>query len=65
MKLLTMKQVCEKVGFSRAHINRFRFCDEYAHVGFPEPARVGFKVLFSEGEIDAWIATQLAKRETP
>lgn len=62
MKLLTMKQVCEKVGFSRAHINRFRFDEEYAHVGFPKAARVGSKVLFSGDEIDDWIIKQLAKR---
>jgi predicted DNA-binding transcriptional regulator AlpA len=62
MKLLTMKQVCEKVGLSRTQINRFRHDEEYAHVGFPKAAVVGFKVLFSDDEVNAWISKQLAKR---
>lgn len=62
MKLLTMKAVCAKVGFSRAHIDRFRSDPEYAHVQFPKPVRVGFKVLWSEDEIDNWIKAQLDAR---
>lgn len=62
MKLLTMKQVCGKVGFSRAHINRFREDPQYEHVRFPRPARIGFKVLWSEEEVDSWIQAQLDKR---
>lgn len=65
MKLLTMKQVCAKVGFSRAHINRFRSDPEYAFVGFPRPVRIGLKVLWSEDEVDDWIHKQLAKRQLP
>lgn len=62
MKLLTMTQVCEKVGLSRTQVNRFRHDDEYAHVGFPKAAVVGIKVLFEERELDDWIRLQLAKR---
>lgn len=65
MKLLTMKQVCAKVGFSRAHINRFRNDPEYEDLGFPKAARIGFKVLFPEDEIDDWIQAQLDKRQLP
>ncbi len=62
MRLLTMKQVCEKVGFSRTQINRFRHDEKYAHVAFPRPIVQGIKVLWSEDEIDDWIRLQLAKR---
>lgn len=65
MRLLTMKQVCERVGFCRTHVNRFRTDEAYSHLGFPKPVRIGFKVLWSEGEIDDWITAQLAKRQLP
>lgn len=62
MKLLTMKQVCEKVGYSRTQINRFWKEVEYASVGFPKPCKQLFKLLWSENEVDGWILAQLAKR---
>ncbi|MGI1661360.1 helix-turn-helix transcriptional regulator [Palleronia sp. KMU-117] len=63
MRLLTKKVVCERIGFSPAHLDRFRFDEDYAHLSFPKPVRIGFKVLWSEEEVDAWINTQLASRE--
>ena len=63
MKLLTKKQVCEKIGFSRAHVDRLTHDEKYAHLGFPKPTHVGFKVLWSEAEVDEWIEAQLAKRD--
>lgn len=65
MKLLTMKQVCQKIGFSRAHIDRFRSDPRYRSVQFPKPVQIGFKVLWSEDELDAWITAQLNKRQSP
>lgn len=62
MKLLSMKQVAEKVGLSRTQINRFRHDDDYSHVGFPRPTVIGVKVLFAEHEVDDWIIWWLAKR---
>ncbi|MFS4438620.1 helix-turn-helix transcriptional regulator [Paracoccaceae bacterium GXU_MW_L88] len=61
-RLLTKKAVCLKVGFSRAHIDRLANDEHYAHLGFPKPCRIGFKVLWSEQEIDEWIEAQLAQR---
>ena len=63
MRLLTKKEVCAKVGFSRAHVDRLTNDPAYAHYGFPKPTRIGVKVLWSEAEIDEWIVAQLARRE--
>lgn len=65
MRLLTKKDVCKKVGFSPAHVDRFRFDKAYAYLAFPKPVRIGYKVLWSEDEMDAWIAQQLSTRDTP
>lgn len=65
MKLLTMKEVCARVGFGRTHVNRFRNDEDYTHVGFPRPAVVGIKLLWDEDEINAWIRAQLDKRKLP
>lgn len=61
-RLLTKKEVCHKVGFSRAHVDRLWRDEKYAHYAFPKPVRIGFKVLWSEAEVDEWILAQLAKR---
>lgn len=62
MRLLTKKMVCQKIGFSPAHLDRFRSDDQYTHLCFPAPVRIGVKVLWSEEEVDSWIAGQLSKR---
>lgn len=64
MKLLTKKAVAAKIGFCLAHLDRFRFDPAYAYLGFPQPVRIGYKVLWSESEVDDWIEAQLAKRRT-
>lgn len=61
MKLLTLKQVCDKVGYSRTHVKRLAFEKEYAYIGFPKAVK-HFKLFWSEDEIDDWIRLQLAKR---
>lgn len=60
--LLTKKAVCEKIGFSRAHVDRFTNDPEYIRYRFPKPVRIGIRVLWPEHEIDDWIDEQLAKR---
>lgn len=62
MRLIPKKEVCKKIGFSAAHLDRFRSDERYAHLSFPAPVRIGFKVLWSEEEVEKWIADQLAKR---
>ena len=57
MKLLTKKQVREKVGFSSAHIDRMEKANR-----FPKRVRIGFRVFWSDEEIDIWIATHLNAR---
>lgn len=61
-RLLTKKQVCEKVGFSRAHVDRMTNDLEYSRYGFLKPVRIGIKVLYDEAEVDDWITAWLAKR---
>lgn len=65
MRLLTKKQVCDKVGVSRAYVDRLTNDRDYARYGFPKPTRIGFRVLWSEAEVHAWIEAQLAKRTAP
>lgn len=62
MKLLTKKMVASKIGFSLAHLDRLRIDPAYGHLGFPKPVRIGYKVLWSEAEVDDWIVAQLATR---
>jgi predicted DNA-binding transcriptional regulator AlpA len=62
MKLLTKKIVAAKIGFSLAHLDRLRFDPAYAYLGFPVPVRIGYKVLWSEAEVDSWIELQLDRR---
>jgi predicted DNA-binding transcriptional regulator AlpA len=62
MRLLTKRDVCQKIGFSRAHVDRLTNDEDYAKFAFPKPTRIGYKVLWSETEVDAWIAAQLARR---
>lgn len=62
MKLLTLKQVCDKVGFGRSHVIRLMEDEKYRHLEFPKATKVGIKRLTPEHEIDEWIVKQLAKR---
>lgn len=65
MRLLTKKQVCAKVGYSRAHVDRLANDENYASMGFPKPCKPGFRVFWDEAEVDEWIKAQLAKRKAP
>lgn len=60
--LLPKKAVCQKVGFSRAHVDRLTNDPDYERYGFPKPVRIGVKVLWAEHELDAWIDSWLATR---
>ena len=64
MRLLTKKMVALKIGFSVTHLDRLWTDPAYKHMGFPMPTRIGFKRLWCELEVDAWIEAQLAKRRT-
>ena len=61
--LLTKTEVCRRVGFSKAHVGRLANDKLYAKFGFPRPTRIGFKVLWSDEELEAWIKAQLARRD--
>ena len=62
LRLLTKKQVCEKIGYSRAHLDRLVNDPDYAHWCFPKPIALLSKRLWDEREVDAWILAQLDKR---
>jgi predicted DNA-binding transcriptional regulator AlpA len=56
-KMLSLKQICDKAGIGRSTIyNRIRAGT------FPEQAKLGERSLWSEAEIDQWLAEQLTKR---
>ncbi|QXT40980.1 helix-turn-helix transcriptional regulator [Gymnodinialimonas ceratoperidinii] len=57
MKLLTKKQVREKVGFSFAHIDRMENAKR-----FPQRVKIGFRVFWSDEEIEVWITSHLNAR---
>lgn len=57
MKLLTKKQVREKVGFSFAHIDRMENASR-----FPQRVKIGFRVFWSDEEIEVWITSHLNAR---
>lgn len=59
MRLLSKKQVREKVSLSFATIER-----KEKEGLFPKRVNLGFRVAFVEAEIDEWIKAQIAKRDT-
>lgn len=54
-RLITKKEVCFKIGYGRAHLDRLVNDPAYAHYGFPRPVSGHFKRLWFEDEVDAWI----------
>jgi len=57
-RLLRIKGLKEKIGFSQAMIYRWM-----AAGTFPRPQKIGYGSVWLESEIDAWIAARLAERE--
>ena len=57
-RLLTKKELRHKIGFSPAHIDRL----EASMPTFPKRVRIGFRVFWSEREVDRWIEEQLSTR---
>lgn len=57
-RLLRLRDVKAKVGFSQATI--YRWMSEGT---FPRPLKVGHGSAWRESDIDAWIAARLAERE--
>jgi prophage regulatory protein len=61
MRLLSNKEVREKVLYSRAHIARLE-----ADGLFPKRVRLGVaRVGWVEAEIDDWITKRIAERDAP
>jgi prophage regulatory protein len=59
MRLVTKKQVRERVCYSFAHIDRLE-----AEGRFPKRVRLGVnRVAWVEDEITAWIADRIAERD--
>ncbi len=54
-RLLSMKQVQELIPLSRAQLDRYVHDPAYAHMDFPKPYKVGFRVFFLEQAIIDWI----------
>ena len=66
MKLLSKKEVCQKTSYSRAHVDRLSRDEEYRHIGFPKPVRLGqARVAWVEQEVDEWISLRIAERDAP
>jgi predicted DNA-binding transcriptional regulator AlpA len=61
--LLTKKDVCFLLGVAPASIDRYRFHDDYVHLAFPRAVKIGFKVFWRPEDIEAWVETQLSKRD--
>lgn len=54
-RLLSMKQIQELIPLSRAQLDRYVSDPAYAHLGFPKPFKIGFRVFFLEQDIVDWI----------
>ena len=63
MKLLSKKEVRQRVGLSFAHLARMETEPEYAKLGFPKRVRIGFRVFWVEEEIDDFIQRRIAERD--
>ena len=59
MRLLTFRQVRERIVYSRQHWDRM-----IAEGRAPKPVRLGpHRVAWLEEEIDAWVAERVARRD--
>lgn len=57
--LISSKEVCRRIPFSRAQINNMVRAGE-----FPRPVPIGPKRrAFIESEVEAWIAAKVAERD--
>jgi predicted DNA-binding transcriptional regulator AlpA len=63
MRLLSKKEVRDKVGFSFAHLARLENQPEYAHLGFPKRVPIGFRVFWVDEEIEDFIRRMIAVRD--
>jgi predicted DNA-binding transcriptional regulator AlpA len=61
-RLLSMKQVQELIPLSRAQLDRYVHDPVYAHMGFPKPYKIGFRVFFLEQAIFDWIDQVTSER---
>lgn len=63
-RLLTMKQVKDRIGFSLTHIDRLTDPEQTpADRLLPTPVRIGFRKFMVERELNDWIARQIATRD--
>ena len=58
MKLLSKKEVRDRVTYSFAHIDRLE-----AQGLFPKRVRLGFRVAWVEEEVNDWIKARIAERD--
>lgn len=47
---------------SRAQLDRYVHDPVYAHLGFPKPHKIGFRVFFLEQDIVDWIDRMTTQR---
>ena len=63
-RLLSHREVMERVQYSDEHIHRLRTDPRYAHLKFPKPIRHGLgrsgRLAWTEASIDAWIEWRAA-----
>ncbi len=65
MNILRYKATAQKCGVTPITIRRWATQPEYAHMGFPKPISLGKNSAgFVEQEIDDWIFSRAAKRES-
>lgn len=62
-RLLSKKQVIERISISLTQLDRWTWEPEYAHLGCPKPIKVGGRVFYLERKIDSFIASLIAKGE--
>ena len=60
MKLLSKKEVRERISLSFAQIDRLE-----AEGKFPKRVHLGFRVAWVEDEVHDWIVARIAQRDAP
>lgn len=58
MKILTVKQTCQKIGKGRTKLWELTKNDR-----FPKPVKIDSGIGYLEHEVDAWIASLIAERD--
>lgn len=65
MRLLSVDEVAEIVGFARSTVNNWAYRRKPPPAGFPPPIKIGGKLLWLDKDIDDWLLSLSTLKDAP